>query len=1384
MKKGSLFKRSVTALLSVALLLGTIGTDVLAASANPATNNRASYDTDMDTEISAVNTVGNLIKNTLDANTENEESEEGYDIIGLSIEGKLATVEYDTLEDSEIVVAIYAEGQEPLQMLASGKADAIKDEHIVQVTIESDSIPDYFIAKAFLLRKASHSPLCNAYTSNLYTRELQELQEKTIADFNEKRILNLDEDETTNYAVYSADTEIIDEQSGKNKVKDNGNGIYTVTNADVSFTGLKKGDVFSYNYDDGTVLVVKIASIQIDGTTVVITEDKEAELSDAFDYVKIEGSDDGANVTVDDSSLEEGVTYEGEEAVNRSRAIDIGGSISKKFNLNFSHKVTQGNGAVEITGGIELGIKTDINLYISLSYQHIEIKQEFPISISAELSGSLEKKFKLVSFTVSPVAGLYIRFTPSVVLRASGKLKYEIGFTTVIGFSYDNKKGLVSKCSSPRITKSKLSAKISLYVGLSLSPDITIISESIAKTDLSADIGIEAALQKNLSEYDSSKIHRCKNCIEGELLAKVKISVNANLANLKVSAILYKTSNKISDFYYSADQNDFGFTKCPYYNYKVTLKARDSQKNPIANAVVSDSRLQEYGTTNTNGEIIFFLPKGSYHLTVSNKSYSGSTDVNIEKSAKTINVEMIKEEPTTGTIGENLTWNLDKNNTLIISGSGEMDSYYDSGLSERPWNSFKNKITAVVIEKGVTKIGSNAFRDCVNLSSISIPDSVTDIYGRAFQDCTTLKNIILPNTIHYIGDSLFEGCTNLNNVTLPNTIHYIGDSLFEGCTNLNSVTLPNTTTIIKPYMFYNCTSLRNITIPDSVTYIDKLAFGKCSSLKGIIIPDNVNYIGDAAFQNCSALNNIVIPEGITEITADAFYGCTNLNSIVLPSTLININISAFGECSSLNNITIPEGVTSIGEWGIFQNCTNLSSIVLPSTLTSINMDAFIGCDNLHNITIPPKVTIIQGYSAPHFWEVRFLGDAPEIIDGLCGNICDKIYYPSGNSSWTEDILESLSFLGGDTIWIPYDFNTETPVYPMTEETTQQNNGINNNNSIQENNVSETITSIPVKLYTAIKSPVPKTVVYSVEIDGIHTASTQELVPQSEYLLAVVNDETADDLLAPANLLYIDQKASDTSGFISLSYIPKDDSSGAELFFGAGEVQKLDEFIAKILAAQPDDIVQAEEGSFSTIPAAALNAASKQQVYLELSTGNNIYWQIDGKSVPTGTVQDMDLGVIRTDKENGKIPADTISEIIGKYDAEQINLPESSPLPGINTSLRIGTDASLNSWKCVIFQYDTTGEIIVTDNTLIQNSETYINSIQEENYLLVYGKNGDVSGDKKVNMTDLMKILYHISGRTGLDTLEQSIADINLDKNINMTDLMKVLYYVSGRNTDL
>lgn len=1373
MRKGRLFKRSVAVLLSVALLLGAIGTDALAASADPVPNNRTSYDTDMETEINAVNSVGNLIKNTLESGTDNKESEEGYDIIDLSIERNLATVEYDTLEDAEIVVALYAEGTEPLQMLASGKADAIKDEHIVQVTIESDSIPDYFIAKAFLLRKASHSPLCNAYTSNLYTRELQELQEKTTADFNENRILNLDEDETTNYAVYSADTKIIDEQSGKNRVKDNGDGTYTVTNADTSFTGLKKGDVFSYNYDDGTVLVVKVASIQVDGMTVMITEDKEAELSDAFDYVKIEGRDDGANVTVDDSNLEEGVTYEGEEAVSRSRAIDIGGSISKKFNLNLSYKVAQGNGSVEITGGIEFGIKTDISLYISLSYQHIEIRQEFPVSISVELSGSLEKKFKLVSFTVSPVAGLYIHFTPSVVLRASGKLKYEIGFTTVIGFSYDNKKGLVSKCSSPRITKSKLSAKVSLYVGLSLSPDITIISESIAKADLSADIGIEAALQKNLSEYDSSKIHRCKNCIEGELLAKGKISVNANLANLKVSATLYKISNKISDFYYSADQNEFGFTTCPYYDYKVTLTALDPQQQPVANAKITDTRLLEYGVTDEKGKAVLYLPNGQYFMNAANEQYEGYTNITVKRKAKTVTLYMDAKMPTSGTCGSNLTWELDESGTLYVRGTGEMDDYlrYSSFGSPPPWDS--RKIKNIVVENGVTSIGNEAFSECDNLNNVSLPKSITRIGGAAFVYSLGLTHISIPDKVTCIEGGAFAGCENLSSISIPDSVTTIEWNAFSYCYNLKDITIPDNVTYIGDNAFAYCKSLTTISLPAGVTRIEDGIFCCCYNLSDIKILGKITYIGSHSFTGTN-LSSFVIPSGITIIKNGAFSDCKNLNNISIPKGVTIIEDDAFLRCKSLRNVTIPNTVTRIDGYA-FMDCTNLTNITLPGSLTSIGNQVFDGCKNLQGI--------------------YFSGNVPSFSESCFYNVTTTVYYPASNTTWTEDVRSDY---GGTITWTTYDGTPSAASYEAESGTNNSNNSGNppdetttEGQNTQDEQTGQTgletetaITYEPIQYYDNTKAPLLKAATYSTTVADSCTASSQDRIPNTEYLLAVVRDENAGDLLSADNLLYIDQTASDENGTISLSYLSKDGTSGSERFFGLGNQQDLDEFIAKILSAQPDDLVQAEEGIFLSLPATALNAASRQQVYLGLPAGNNVHWEIDGKSIPLTYTQDIALEIARTGKQNGQISEDTITEIAGKYNAEQLNLPKASLPANTRASLKVGVDASLADWKCIIFQCNSAGENKLTEYTLIKNNEVYVNSIQGENYLLIYSKNGDVSGDKKVNMTDLMKILYHVSGRAGLNTLEQSIADINLDKNTNMTDLMKVLYYVSGRNTDL
>ena len=71
-----------------------------------------------------------------------------------------------------------------------------------------------------------------------------------------------------------------------------------------------------------------------------------------------------------------------------------------------------------------------------------------------------------------------------------------------------------------------------------------------------------------------------------------------------------------------------------------------------------------------------------------------------------------------GTCGENLTWSLDNNGTLTISGTGEMGNYeYHS-----PWESYQSHITTIVISEGVTSLGERAFWGLTNVREVYIAD--------------------------------------------------------------------------------------------------------------------------------------------------------------------------------------------------------------------------------------------------------------------------------------------------------------------------------------------------------------------------------------------------------------------------------------------------------------------------------------------------------------------------------------------------------------------------------------------------------------------------------------------------------------------------------------
>ena len=288
-----------------------------------------------------------------------------------------------------------------------------------------------------------------------------------------------------------------------------------------------------------------------------------------------------------------------------------------------------------------------------------------------------------------------------------------------------------------------------------------------------------------------------------------------------------------------------------------------------------------------------------------------------------------------GTCGESLTWTLDGEGTLTISGTGKMD---DHNSSSSPWLS-DERIIKVVIENGVTSIGDYAFYGCTRLTSIDIPESVTYIGRSALEYCRSLTAIDIPDRVTEIGKRAFCRCSSLSSLTFPESVTVIGDDAFNYCSSLTSITFSGGVVSIGDDPFYRCLSLRTANVSENNSCfcsIDGVLFSKdktdlisyppgktdkiynvpegvrtvgykslkdCSALTSITIPGSVTAIGDYAIANCTSLVNTVIPESVKAIGSYAFYGCPALSDIYYTGTQEQWN------AIDKNDPQTPEGCT-------------------------------------------------------------------------------------------------------------------------------------------------------------------------------------------------------------------------------------------------------------------------------------------------------------------------------------------------------------------------------------------------------------------------------------------------------------------------------------------
>ena len=295
----------------------------------------------------------------------------------------------------------------------------------------------------------------------------------------------------------------------------------------------------------------------------------------------------------------------------------------------------------------------------------------------------------------------------------------------------------------------------------------------------------------------------------------------------------------------------------------------------------------------------------------------------------------------------------------------------------------------------VTHIGPNAFYNCSNLTSLSIPSSVTTIDAYAFCGCSGIAEpLSLPSTTTAIGDYAFWNCRGISYVMSPATVPpTLGINVFYDSTipiriPCGAETAYRSTSGWSSYsnlipghnasFRQRCSSGQELTYAINCNATSVTVTGYNDSCTGsLTIPSivtyngtqyNVTHIGVRAFYNCSGLTSVTLPNSITVIEDYAFGSCSNItNRINLPDSLSSISNGAFYYCSRISGaINIPNSTTYVGKKA-FYHCDNISIVIFPDSSIYVGDSAFFNCSNLSYIMSTATTPATLGHNVFEYY---------------------------------------------------------------------------------------------------------------------------------------------------------------------------------------------------------------------------------------------------------------------------------------------------------------------------------------------------------------------------------------------------------------------------------
>ena len=393
---------------------------------------------------------------------------------------------------------------------------------------------------------------------------------------------------------------------------------------------------------------------------------------------------------------------------------------------------------------------------------------------------------------------------------------------------------------------------------------------------------------------------------------------------------------------------------------------------------------------------------------IKGKIYYVSQDKNVIPIAVELGFSINPYEITDGGVLKSSSMNL-----YLVDNDGHLDlSEYEGKIKTIEAGAFSkveiesgiNPLQSIVLPKGITTIGDDAFSYNTSLTSIKIPNTVTSIGKRAFQGCTNLTSIEIPDTVTYIGDYCFSGCNRLQKIKLSKKIQTINQRLLQGCSSLTEIEIPEGVKSIGYAAFISCNKLTTITLPASLTSFNGTAIAGLSRLTEVKVADGNNSFkfengmllskdGKTMYMALLTLTEINVPNGVVSIVGDTLSG-SSATKIILPDTVSsNLSGTVFNGMNKLSTIelsstsknlklvdgnlysydgkrfikymgtsktfTVPEGVETLVCRCITKSMTTLN---LPSTLKVIEGWSLSSMSGVNLLNIPASVTTMYTYS--------------------------------------------------------------------------------------------------------------------------------------------------------------------------------------------------------------------------------------------------------------------------------------------------------------------------------------------------------------------------------------------------------------------------------------